>query len=262
LVALALLLLAVGGISFYARRGSPFDDLWRPLIQGGEPVIVSNPSGGTPRFLVYPQNVEEFQRALRAGTSPLSIPSGEIAVSDQMVSVGNMQAILAIAGLLREHRKGALPRIASEFVPGDNRDRPMILVGAFSNAWTLDLSAAQRFRFFSEGRGQQYQAGVLDSSSSRRWYAQLRNHAWEASLDYAVISRVWNSYGQVVLSVAGVTHLGTQAAAEFITNAHSWSELVRGAPRGWQKKNFQILLETKIVGKSANAPKVVEFHLW
>ena len=262
-IASKVVLVALGALKWFVRDASPLNDFWKPLIEGAESVIVSNPSGGgNPRCLVYPGNVEEFQRTLRSGAPSVTIAAVDIVESDQSISLGNTQAILSIAGFLRVHRRGAMLRIATDLLPGDTRNHPLILIGAFNNAWTLDLSASQRFRFVSEGRGTEFRAGVLDTSSGKTWFAQLRKRAWDADLDYSLVSRVWNSSGQVVLSVAGVSHLGTQAAADLVTNPQRWAEVVRRAPPGWQHKNLEILLETKIVGKSVGTPRLMDCHFW
>jgi hypothetical protein len=40
------------------------------------------------------------------------------------------------------------------------------------------------------------------------------------------------------------------------------SEAFRDAPSGWERKNIQVVLHTKIVGGTAGPPQVVATHLW
>jgi hypothetical protein len=34
------------------------------------------------------------------------------------------------------------------------------------------------------------------------------------------------------------------------------------APAGWENKNVQVLLETRIVGDTPNPPTIIAFHVW
>ncbi len=244
------------------NRKSPLEELWQPMLQSGDPVIIANPPGNRPNYVLYPKDLSEFQRALRAGEPAIPIGANEVVVGDRGVSLGNMLATLSITGFIREHGKGVLLRIRSDLVPEDTRNRPVILIGAFSNAWTLDQSRACRFRFIKEQGPSEWLQGILDTGTGRKYFSQLRNHATEADLDYAVVSRLSSGPGQFVLTAAGVSEFGTQVAGEFVTSPKSWSDVVRRAPSGWQKKNFEILLETKVVGRSPGGPKLIEAHFW
>ena len=77
------------------------------------------------------------------------------------------------------------------------------------------------------------------------------------------MSRVLNSKtGTTVITAAGVGYAGTQAAAEFITNPQSISTLVKSLPKGWEKKNIQIVLHTTVTNQLPSAPDVVATYCW
>ncbi len=71
---------------------------------------------------------------------------------------------------------------------------------------------------------------------------------WRIPVDYAIISRVLDATTeQMVVVVAGITHYGTQAAGEFVTNPVYFAEVVKRAPRDWSRKNMQIVLSAKVM---------------
>ena len=55
---------------------------------------------------------------------------------------------------------------------------------------------------------------------------------------------------------------GTRAAAEFLTNPQSISELVKSLPQGLEKKNVQIVLHTTVTDQLPSAPDVVATYCW
>jgi len=88
-------------------------------------------------------------------------------------------------------------------------------------------------------------------------------HPWETDVDYAIVSRFAEpGKHRTVLSAAGISWYGTQVAGDFITNPERWRDFARNAPAGWHQKNIQIVLETKVVGKTPTPAKVVATHFW
>ncbi|MCX6630701.1 MAG: hypothetical protein NTW28_24045, partial [Candidatus Solibacter sp.] len=81
--------------------------------------------------------------------------------------------------------------------------------------------------------------------------------------DYAIVSRMLDpSTEKAVVAIAGVTQSGTQSAGDFITNADYIRQAFQNAPPGWQRKNIQIVLKTRIVTGAAGPPQVVATHFW
>lgn len=61
---------------------------------------------------------------------------------------------------------------------------------------------------------------------------------------------------------AGVSNIGTQTAGEFLTSPDLLSDALQDAPKGWQKKNFQFVLYTKVLGRTPGPPVVVAKRFW
>ena len=81
--------------------------------------------------------------------------------------------------------------------------------------------------------------------------------------DYAVVSRVLDpTTGRLVVTAAGLTKFGTAAAGEFLSEPGYIEQALRSAPKGWDAKNLQIVLATKLVGESSGPPRVIATHFW
>ena len=65
-----------------------------------------------------------------------------------------------------------------------------------------------------------------------------------------------------MIAVAGIGYAGTQAAADFLSNPQSISALAKSLPKGWEKKNIQIVLHTTVTNKLPGAPDVVATYCW
>jgi hypothetical protein len=56
--------------------------------------------------------------------------------------------------------------------------------------------------------------------------------------------------------------LGTQVAADFATSEHGWEQVAQMAPAGWEQRNVQVLLETRIIGDTPSPPTILAVHAW
>jgi hypothetical protein len=65
-----------------------------------------------------------------------------------------------------------------------------------------------------------------------------------------------------VIIAAGLTQYGTLGAGEFVTNQEYFSEAARHLPKGWPRKNLQIVLSVPVVNHISGRPRVVATHVW
>jgi hypothetical protein len=171
---------------------------------------------------------------------------------DTFVTIGDVAAITKIESLLVRRNRQFNIRYGGDVTYGDLRESPTILIGAHNNSWTL--SVTENLRYVFDGP-----SDIVDRSDPRK--------RWSASAgfteDYAIVSRMLNSKtGTTVIAAAGVGYAGTQAAAEFLTNPQSISVLVKSLPKGWEKKNIQIVLHTSVTNQLPGAPDVVATYCW
>ena len=138
-----------------------------------------------------------------------------------------------------------------------------MLIGAFSNDWTLRIGADTRYYFSADPATQVYAVRDRQNPANSAWSL---THFWpemNVSRDYAIVSRVVaRDTGRVVVTAAGITQYGTCAAGEFVTSPAHLAEAFRQAPRGWRRQNMEVVLETKVVAKVASPPHILAVRFW
>ena len=145
-------------------------------------------------------------------------------------------------------------------------DRPVVLVGYFNNPWAKNLDAGKpRFVLATEHIGDKFVHTIRDSLNPSRQWSISSDRPWfeDTATSYAIVTRIYDYHsGSFLVSIAGMTHLGTSAAAEFLTRPSYLEELRRQAPSGWEKMNVQAVLQTNIVNQTAAPPKLLASHFW
>lgn len=242
---------------------------WEPVLDNSKPVLicVANPVVYQLADSVFPRfGARDTETAVLA---PLQLPDNGvvygrelIASSNGYLAVGDTIAATRLAVLFARLGKNAQVRTSTDISFSDLRSSPAVLIGAFTNAWTLELMKEWRF--------------VFDIHSG--WVIRDRNdpaRAWanpalkedlrvrQITEDYALISRVFEERsGQPLVSVAGLTEYGTAAAAEFLTDETELTEAFAGAPKGWDRKNLQLVIKTQVVGRTSSKPQFIARHIW
>ena len=85
----------------------------------------------------------------------------------------------------------------------------------------------------------------------------------DATEDWAIVSRVIDpTTGRVVVTASGLAKFGTEAAGEFLICGSCMRELDATAPRGWDRKNMQIVIAANVVGRAAGPPRIVAMYFW
>ncbi len=241
-----------------------FNQFWSPILDnphttliyvGGNAVYQLSSSYMDAYYKEHPQSQTEkmgFESFIPLLPGTKIDAQDLVPVKDTFVTIGDVAAITMIESLLVRRNRQFNIRYGGDVAYGDIRENPTILIGAHNNSWTLTMTGNLRYVF--DGRN-----AVVDRSDPRkRWSATTG-----FTEDYAIVSRVMNlKTGTTVITTAGVGFAGTQAAAEFITNPQSISELVKSLPKGWEKKNIQIVLHTTVTNQLPSAPDVVATYCW
>jgi hypothetical protein len=139
-----------------------------------------------------------------------------VPVTDQYVGAGDSVVAARLASLFGQHGKDWQLRFGNDISFTDLRNAPAVLIGAFSNRWTLTMTGKLRYVF-------DFQNGVkriIDRHDpTRHWDLPDIAPDGKTSHDYALISRVFHSEtGEMIISAAGITQYGTQATSEFLAN--------------------------------------------
>ncbi|HKQ85158.1 MAG TPA: hypothetical protein VJS43_00160 [Candidatus Acidoferrales bacterium] len=246
--------LAMTGLLLGGAKRSPLDVFWSPVTASKSPVLICMPDLDT---ILGSMNESQPSPAsdLLQEVSHLPVPFRR-----DKVSFGDSMAVASVAGLLGSQRKEFWVRHTEDMKLDDLREGPVVLVGAFSNQWALQLGNALRYSFAREGDTFYIRDAV--SPSSRQW-VETENDGKPPSVDYALISRVLDpTTGSIVITAAGIRQYGTQSAGECITDANCFEQAEKVAPGDWANANIQIVLETTVIGENPGKAKVVAARVW
>ena len=139
------------------------------------------------------------------------------------------------------------------------RGGPAILIGGFTNQWTMDLMKDARFGFDQDAAGY----CIRDRSSGKAVCRKPR--PWEPASreDCGVITRLSTSKtGYPLLIAAGLDHYGTMEAGEFLTKPAVLERALEQAPRGWQERNLQIVYRVEVVHDNVGPPTILATYTW
>lgn len=267
----ALLLLPVAaGLAGWAMwpAASAFAEFWRPMVESSHPVVVCL---GQPVVYTFSKRVHE-QYAARIPQAkprgPYVLPLAELEftaqdilpVPDQYVGAGSAAAAMAAGNVLARFTKRSQLRIGNEFSAVDLKNNPVLLVGAFSNAWSLHVQERFPFRFVQE----KSRRGIREMVGERReWFLDALQGNGRTPEDYAIVVRTFDAgTHEPLMMVAGVTQYGTQAAAEFVSSETEMEKALAQAPADWARKNIQLLLRVSVMGNTPGRAQFVALHTW
>jgi len=237
-------------LAFFWLRPHPvadsLDQFWSPIFQSHKavfvcaaPVPVYSPVGsaGGDR----PAKVEDF--AL---------------IPDRFVDVSDVNSATQIADTFGRMREPYKLRIGNDVSFRDLRTSPAVLVGFSYTQWH---EIGEHFRYSIDLSRRPF--GVLQDGAPTNW--TIKSHPDDPDLneDYAIVSRVlYPGTNTIIVEIAGISHYGTEAAADLVTNPSLLQEALRRLPAGWQQKNIQIVLHVEVVSGSPSVPTVVATHVW
>jgi hypothetical protein len=286
LVAAACLTAAIGlAVFFYWRPVKPaggtaqgaaavrapgsFGRFWGPMLQSPDSALIAV---GHP--LVY----RPSHRAVKLSESrlpklpfPLQRPiqlqpqemngSDIVPVPNQFVGFGDLVVATEIAGMLGQHGKEFQVRMASGVSFAELRKRQVLLIGAMSNRWTMELGQNWRFRF-DRKLGQSNVIVDTGSPTPLEWSVAMRSDDVIPE-DYLLISRIANSNtGGLVIVGAGIKQFGTEAAGHLISDPAALNQLLDSIPAQWENKNLQAVLRVKVIANTPAQPELVAWQGW
>ncbi len=266
---------AIAVIATFAVRGSHrgqsvVDQFWAPMLEGTEPILLCV---GQPRAynLLEPldSEISKQREQARGASTPkhndlISIDPGKIVpMFDRYIALGDAMCLSDMAGLFTRRDRGYFIRGGGSTSFADLRESPAVLIGAFTNDWTLRLMGELRFTL--ERNGDLGSPHVHDrlNPSKRDWQLVNEWPDWKMPADYAIVSRVLDPMtGKMVVSAAGITQYGTAAAGEFLTKPKYLEMALRQAPSDWTRKNIQVVLRTRVIQGTAGPPQVLATQFW
>lgn len=172
------------------------------------------------------------------------------------VTTRDVTACAVIVSMLVRQGKQYELRYGGDISPGDLHTAPVVLIGAFNNSWTLNVTNPLRFTFAGGNT-------IRDSyDKSRSWTVQVKPNGTTTD-DYAIITRLLEPEGgESIMTAAGIGHYGTEEASEFLSSPDKINAFGRTAPAGWSQKNLQIVMHVKVVDDVPVLSEIVAVHMW
>jgi hypothetical protein len=259
---------AATGLFVLFRPAAPIDVFWKPFIDSSIPVLLY--SGANAVYMMSDDFMNRYEATHHVGSlerqgrefvvsipKDMKIEPGDlVAYKNDFLTLGDLTANVQIASLLTLHRKKFDLRSGGDVAFGDLRQSPTILIGAFNNSWTMELTGDLPFTF-------DHGLTIKDGSDKNQKWSPVFSQDGGTAVDYAIVTRLPHSKtGQALITVAGITQSGTRAAAEFITSPELIQALANSAPKNWSSRNLELVLQTKVVNNIPTSPTLVASRYW
>ena len=269
LAAAVVLLLAapVLALRFWRSKPTLFDTFWQPVFSQQTPVllVLAHPMVYHPSTNVRERDAEFSGAKAPELQTPINLPpdslkgSDFVAVFDQYVGFGDCLAAMRLEELFVRHSHTTKARLASKLDSSDLRDSAAVLIGAFTNRWSMELNKGLRYQFaYCDSR-----PCILDSAGNRHWTLAGKTDNGRSTDDYLIIDRLVHARtGGFLVMGAGLTQYGTDEAGRILSDLNALTPLLAKLPPGWNTRNMQLVLHSEIVGDSPERPEVIAAHVW
>jgi hypothetical protein len=239
-VSLLLALAAGFGIGRYHRSSAPsnVERFWQPITSSQDPITYC---------------LGELADLIDGGKKPGgALNSGGLAVSDVTTLART------IVPLVPRHRAFRVVSAADASF-AQLREGPIVLIGAFDNAWTMRITQNLRFGFDKTDGVQK----LIDRKNPQRFWTVQRDASGEVATDYAIVARIHDDVtGQPVIIAAGILGEGTEAASEVLYNPAYLNAMLAKAPKNWDGKNLEAVIETHVIEGNPGPPEVLDVESW
>ncbi len=239
-----IVIVVVAGASWILlrRKNTVVDQFWGPVLTNPGPVLVA--------AAYVPVYVSKFETSER----PPGAPEEYVLLTDQFVGGGDLIAASRVSGMLSRMGHPYTVRIGGVSFE-DLRSSATVLIGYSSRRWS---ALNTDFKF-----GMDAEEGCITEGGKPKWRPGRMTPDFHTDEDYAIVTRVFHPQTHAMLvQISGFAQYGTEAAAEMVTNPDLLGEALQGAPKGWQRRNLQLVLQMKVVSNYPASPKVVGSYYW
>ncbi|MGE5645670.1 MAG: hypothetical protein ACM336_07755 [Acidobacteriota bacterium] len=263
----AACILAIAGLAMPFWHQNALDAFWAPVVKtpGSVLICIGQPVAfnfAAPIEAAMDQNVSSPNWFAGHGDETVLVRD-ILPFRTRYVTLLDAIALARITSVLNTNSKPFHIRGGGSTSFSDLRDNATVLIGAFTNDWTLKVGGKARYYFYRDEETRREGIRDRQNPGNRGWSVARPWPEWNVSEDYAIVSRVFaQDTGRVVVTAAGVTQFGTSAAGEFVTNPAYLQEALGQAPSGWEKRNLQVVLSTRVVENIAGPPRVLAVHFW
>lgn len=265
---IAALVALAGSAAYIYRPLGPVEKFWSPLLETSKPILIY--TGANAVYMPSPDLIQRYRATHHLGdldtlgreflppvTQDQKFGPGDLLeMNSSFVTLGDVAANVNVASLLTRFNRSFDLRSGEDVAFGDLRQSPAVLIGAFNNGWTLQMTGDLPYVF-------EIDHTIKDRANDARLWRPVSSPEGNVQVDYALVARLPHSKtGEPLIAIAGVTQCGTRAAAEFITSAQALGELLKSAPHDWSSENMEFVLQTKVVNDIPTNPTVVAIRYW
>jgi hypothetical protein len=250
LLAAAVVLVAVVGAVLIGGqlRPTPLETFWAPLWGASDTITLGI---GDPSNAIPPNPA-----------ASLVAPSTENS-RDTLIGFVDSLATAQVVGLLASRGKKFDVRLSGSLTLQDLKRAPAVMVGTFSNVWTMRLQSQLRFSLHTDPAVNRTWVEDRQKPGPSVWKTSRNQPYSQRTEDYAVISRFVDSRTQQpVLLLAGVGGGATRAAGEFVTQPIYLKALAARAPKDWGRKNLQVVISVELLDGNIGSPHILAVHFW
>jgi hypothetical protein len=237
--AMSLVLCGLLAWRLSVRSQTALNQFWQPAIMGaGEPLLCV---GG---------NV--LRSDVRSGTQ-----TAEKDIEYPFVSMQLAAGMLSVAQVLGRNGGHYQFKASSSTPLNDLSHRPLILMGAYNNIWTMRLTQALRFHFTEPG------FAIVDGNTPNRQWTRDRTKPYSDSDDYAIVARFHDTTtGSTVFVIAGLGRNGTEAASQFALDPNSMQTLKNRLGGKFANGNIEVVLKMNVIDGKTGSPSIEDAYGW
>jgi hypothetical protein len=258
---LAIVLCVIGIVGFRHRQEEQNRQLaqrfWNPISDGSKPPLIYIGSNYFYRlsndYLSRYRKAHGIEDTIPSSPIVLSstdnIPAKDLTWTHSYTGYGDVAATARIVAALTKLGSKYDLRYGDDISISDLHSSPAILLGGYSNLWSIQLTHGFRYTLGHEGK-------IVDRDDrGKTWQVEPQN-------DYAIISRFKAKTGGYVVSIAGVGAAANQAAADFVSDPDQLGKALHQAPKGWPDKNMQMVLHTALLNRVPISVDIQALYFW
>lgn len=247
----ALVIAASLGVIRWRSTHSAMYRIWKPLLDSGNVITVCLPTHDADMMGSRTADSTAASTKAAVTSSWHDFTPGTLMFRDALD--GN-----TITELLSNFKKQASVRPSSALKFRDFHQAPVVLIGGLNNPWVPILLSNLRYTLHYDPANTWIQDGK--NPSSREWLLDNTRPTPNDYADYALITRVFDPEArQWIMALSGLTDLGTEAAAEFVTDPN-YEKLIPASVN--QQGNFQIVLKTSVIGGEPGPLQILAVQTW
>jgi hypothetical protein len=229
--------------------------IWKPLLDSKEPITICVSDNASLVGVTEKDRAKSINDTIASRQLPPSSRPPDFAPTTRFVDA---LAAHRISNWLAMYGRNASLRPSSELTWRIIGQGPLVLVGAYSNPWSLILLSDLRFSVRMDPVT--YDKWIQDSQdlSKRDW--KINEAQGSNAANYELITRYLDpETGNWIIAIEGFRWQSTANLSSLLINP----SLARALPSSLRSaKNFQVVVRSSIVNGNATSPQVLAVHTW